>query len=229
MLSVCKMNQLWQLEAADSNSYLRVCSRRLFIVHNPASYLTNTMTSKKPSDPNSFDDVNTRPASADEVSYRDGYVHGRSLEQQSQSDREQVRESNSTANGLFIGVLFVALIGMGAAAFFYANRSNEPVRGSTTSPSPAAVQPQQKETTIIERTIDRTQEVVPAAPPDIKINISPPQPANPGNTGSSAPATSTGSTQTEPSPQPEASSQPEVVPSPQQEIQNTPEGKTSNP
>ncbi|MBD3885431.1 hypothetical protein IFO70_27275 [Phormidium tenue FACHB-886] len=139
------------------------------------------MATQKPSDSNlnsNLNNIHAREVTPDEVAYRDGYVQGQASEQQYQYTREQISESNGTANGMLIGLAFAALIGIGAGAFFYITRSNEPVQTQTASPTPATSQPQQPQqrTTIIERTIDRTKEVVPTTP-DVQISVPAPQPS----------------------------------------------------
>ncbi|WP_431633202.1 hypothetical protein [Alkalinema pantanalense] len=122
--------------------------------------------------PTTLNNVHGRPITTDEKAYRDGYVEGRTLQQNNQYQREKVAESNGIANGIIIGGILAAIVGLGAAAIAYYNRPQVPVQRSvivepTTAPSPqSSASPAAKQTTIIDRTIEK---VTPAAPPEIKV------------------------------------------------------------
>lgn len=161
------------------------------------------MTNKRPV--NSFDNndsqdnVHGRKVTPSEVSYRDGYVEGQSVERSQvvndQYAREEIRESNGVANGLVLGLVFAALVGLVAGGLYFTTRNE-----TNTAPvaAPASPQPQrnttiierpqpQRNTTIIERTIERTKEAAPPVQaPDVQINV--PQPAPAPATSAPAPA-----------------------------------------
>ncbi|NMF83206.1 hypothetical protein [Nodosilinea sp. P-1105] len=116
------------------------------------------------------DSIQTRPVTPDEVAYRDGYVHGMSAEQTQQRqlrDRDarfyeqeaQARASNGAASGVFIGFLLALIAAVVGGIAFLAMDSGNPGDPGTTEP-PTSEAPTQ-DTTIIDRTIDRTQEIVP--------------------------------------------------------------------
>lgn len=144
-------------------------------------------------------EIHSRKATPDEVAYRDGYVEGQSSERsqalrdqyaRDQYAREQIRESNGVANGMLIGLSLAVIAGLVASAFYFVNRSESPAP-QTPVTAPASPQPQQRNTTIIERTIERTREAAPDVQvPDVQINV--PEPAAP-TTQDSQPAPSTGS------------------------------------
>ena len=84
---------------------------------------------------------------------------------ESQYQRERAAEDSGTANGLLIGGL-LALVGLGASAAYYWTRpAPTPTTIINTPPSPAAVvsPAPQKQTTIIDRTVEKT------APPQVKV------------------------------------------------------------
>lgn len=154
-------------------------------------------------------EIHSRKATPDEIAYRDGYVEGQSSERsqalrdqyareqyaRDQYAREQIRESNGVANGMLIGLSLAVIAGLVASAIYFVNRSESPAP-QTPVTAPASPQPQQRNTTIIERTIERTREATPDVQvpdvqvPDVQINV--PEPAAP-TTRDSQPAPSTGS------------------------------------
>lgn len=154
--------------------------------------------------------VNARPATRSEVAYRNGYVSGRvtenNLQRQNQEykeERRQERANENAARGLLIGIIATSAIALAVGAVFFASYLNR--EGDTNLPTIISVpesekteeDPQQKpekETTIIERTVEKTQEVVPipeaqppasSAPnvevntpaPNVEVNV--PAPPNP--------------------------------------------------
>src|SRR6478672_704000 len=126
------------------------------------------------------------------VSYEEGYLNGRSSERRLQEDSYIARENNNAASGLVLGLAIAALVGIAGGAFIYMNqRQDSPRQQILPIPVPNSSQPQsqpkttQKDTTIIERTVNKTKEVIPVpqqpapAPqqkaPEININV--PSPA----------------------------------------------------
>lgn len=114
------------------------------------------------------------------------------------------RENNNTASGLLLGILLAAILGLAGAAFYFMNQRQESPTKILPIPVPNSSQPQsepqstQKDTTIIDRTINRTKEVIPVpqqqapAPqqqaPDININV-PSQPQQAPDVQQQAPDT----------------------------------------
>lgn len=112
----------------------------------------------------------SRPATDNEVAYRDGYVQGKSVEQVQQhrmrareSDiyaREtRLRENNGASSGVLIGFLLALIAAVVGGILYFANNDAGDVQPVNNQP-PATETPNQ-DTTIIERTIDRSQEIIP--------------------------------------------------------------------
>lgn len=147
------------------------------------------------------DSVNARPVTKDEVAYRDGYVRGKSAEQLEQERRRaadaRVYEANARARaddgvsiGLVMGLVLAAVAAvLGGALYFYnADQGTVTPAPETTTPQPGTPQPvapppatpqsSNNDTTIIQRTIERTREVVPVPSnvqtPPANVEINPP-------------------------------------------------------
>lgn len=76
------------------------------------------------------------------IAYRDGYIHGRVHEHNIQGERRSIRENNSAAKGLLMGITFAAIAGLLGATAFFLNHTNE--RSTTpvqTAPVPNESQP----------------------------------------------------------------------------------------
>jgi hypothetical protein len=221
---------------------------------------SNKVPTNSHNDPNFEKTVNGRPVTESEVAYRNGYVNGRVNENKVLSERERLYETNQTirdndnaARGLLLGFLLTALVGIvGGLTFFFTyanNDESEPIEpvaplvvpnGELDVP-PSPVEPQSQggnDTTIIERTIERT-EVLPApppesstapvprvevntpspAPPEVEVNVPAPPPSQP-----SAPqGQNNGRT-----PQPDALSQPQGSQNPQRSTGTVPENARSS-
>jgi hypothetical protein len=144
-----------------------------------------------PNNPNNRDfqqSINARPATNDELAYRDAYVQGKVAEQREQDRRRaldariyqenaRLRADNGVSTGLVLGLVLAAVAAViGGALYVYSDAGDgsivAPVTPEATTPEPAS------DTTIIERTIERTQEVVPAPSditlPDVNVNVTPP-------------------------------------------------------
>lgn len=105
--------------------------------------------------PESGENPNDRPLTSTEQSNRDADI---------QYQRERSSENNAATNGLLIGSIFTALLGLGGVtAYYYSN--NQPSAVPTTiinnPPSPTASAIPEKQTKVIERTIEK------AAPPQV--------------------------------------------------------------
>ncbi len=102
------------------------------------------------------DSINARPVTRSEVAYRDGYVRGQMAEKRWQNT-QRARDNNNTIGGILLGILLAASAGLAAIVFYSLNYSNEP----TSNPQVTEPSNSEQETTIIERTIERTQEIIP--------------------------------------------------------------------
>lgn len=138
------------------------------------------MTEKHKDPINPLDDsINARPVNRSEIAYRNGYLQGQMVENRFQNER-RAQENNNTIGGILLGIFLAASVGLAAIVFYYFNQNSEP------TPSPQMSEPSnpEKETTIIEKTIERTQEIVPvpqeqpASPNESEINIELSQPSN---------------------------------------------------
>jgi len=189
------------------------------------------MTNKRPVNSSgsndSQDNVHGRKVTPHEVSYRDGYVEGQSVERSQvvsdQYAREETRESNGVASGLVIGLAFAAIAALVAGGLYLTTRNE-----TNTAPVAAPASPQpQRNTTIIERTIERTKEAAPVIqPPDVQINVPQPAPA-PAAPAPAAPTTS-GSSNNEPSAT-ESNSVNDSSKEPSGTSENTPGNAPGNP
>ena len=105
------------------------------------------------------------------------------------------RENKSASSGVLLGITLAALVGLAGAAFFFMNRGEESPTQILPVPVPNNSQPQSQpqqpsnDTTIIDRTIEKTKEVVPVpqqqapapqqqAPSAPEVNINVPTPQN---------------------------------------------------
>ncbi|MFQ4135579.1 hypothetical protein PGN35_004600 [Nodosilinea sp. PGN35] len=113
--------------------------------------------------------INTRPATRDEIAYRDGYIRGKSAEQleyerrraaeaRMHEENARLRADNGVSVGLVLGLVLAAVAAVVGGIVYVSSTDG------TVTPTPEATTPEpaNNETTIIERTIERTQEVVPA-------------------------------------------------------------------
>jgi cytoskeletal protein RodZ len=130
------------------------------------------------------------------------------VERRLDEERLVARENNSAASGLLVGLLIAALLGLAGAAFYFMNQRQEsptqilPIPVPNNSQPQSQPQSQDKNTTIIDRTIQKTREVVPVpqqqapasqqtAPkaPDININVPSPTNQAPDTSTSTSPTT----------------------------------------
>jgi cytoskeletal protein RodZ len=89
----------------------------------------------------------------------------------------------NNVSDVLLGILLASVVGVIVATFFIMTRENRPTSVETTSPEliqPNVSQPQsvQRETTVIERTVDRVREVIPTTPQSVEIVV-PSTPASP--------------------------------------------------
>ncbi len=178
-------------------------------------------------DPNNQDfetSINARPVTPDEVAYRDGYVSGKSADQLEQERRRadearvheenaRLRADNGVSTGLILGLVLAAVaVVVGAVAYVYSDANDGAIISVPQAPAPEAQTPEPpNETTIIERTIERTQEVVPAPsntePPEINVELN-----NPVQQAPSAPPAAPSAAPAAPSAAPASQAQPEAEP-----------------
>ena len=138
--------------------------------NNPNTYIQNGRNLNTP----------VETVNPDSVSYEDGYVQGRATERSFERQYQQDNAERTATRGLLLGFTLTALVGLVAGTLFYLNQRQEstipvvvPVPGNTQQPN--------RETTIIERTTETTQESAPTrqeppeAPrtnqPDIRIIV----------------------------------------------------------
>ncbi|MFW6357590.1 MAG: hypothetical protein ACOC0N_00020 [Chroococcales cyanobacterium] len=107
-------------------------------------------------------------------SYEHGYVHGRMAEHRLQQNEQTFRDSNNTARGLLIGIIFTGLVGLAVAMAFFLNNLNE-TQAPTPVTVPEEVEPEEPDTTIIERSRETIPVPVPQEQPQ---QPAPPQEAN---------------------------------------------------
>jgi hypothetical protein len=187
-------------------------------------------------------DPNSNPNVSQEVGYREGYRTGRDSERLYQQEVSSAREENSAASGLIIGLALASLAALAGGAIYFFNDRNEPVQQPAPAtqvvpvPVPDNSQPPttNKETTVIERTIDRTQKAVPvpqqpatnsgANAPNINIELPTPQQQGSVNETSPSPAQPLPN-EVEPQQQDSLN---QTAPSPAQSSPNQTESESSN-
>ena len=110
-------------------------------------------------------DINNSPLTPEQRSYEQGYSKGQGKENDLQYQRERAAENSGAASGLAIGGILATLVGLGVAYYYFGQPAPTPTT-IINNPPPAAPAPAspQKETKIIERTIEKA---VPAAPPKV--------------------------------------------------------------
>jgi hypothetical protein len=110
--------------------------------------------------------ISNPPRTPEQRSYEQGYTQGQGIEKELQR-RERAAKNGGAVSGLAIGGILAALVGLGAYYYYY---SAQPAPTPTTiinvPPVPATSTPvaPQKETKIIERTIEKA---APATPPKV--------------------------------------------------------------
>jgi hypothetical protein len=104
-------------------------------------------------------DISNPPLTPEQRSYEQGYTQGQGTENELQYQRERTAENSGAASGLIIGGIFATLVGLGAVYYYWGQSTPTPTPTTiiNTPPSPAASAPAspQKETKIIERTIEK--------------------------------------------------------------------------
>jgi hypothetical protein len=187
-------------------------------------------------------DPNSNPNLSREVGYQEGYRTGRDSERIYQQEASSVREENSAASGLIIGLALASLAALAGGAIYFLNTRNEPVEQTAPTtkvvpvPVPDRSQPptSKTETTVIERTVDRTQKAVPvpqqpATNSDTKapnINIQLPSPQQQGSVNETNPSPAQ-PLPNEGEPQ-QQDSMNQTAPSPAQSLPNQTESDSSN-
>ena len=162
----------------DPNNYSREVQREVHT--DPVTHTQNTTT-------RTTETVNgVNPAK--KAAYHDGYVHGRVVENSQQAEVQRVRETDTAARGLLLGIILTSLIGLALGAVYYLNQRNEapnPAVAPTTapraiepSPAEAPIRSTERETTIIERAIPVPQPADPQPSSPTNIDITVPNPSN---------------------------------------------------
>ncbi|MBD2040665.1 hypothetical protein [Microcoleus sp. FACHB-672] len=162
----------------DPNNYSREVQREVHT--DPVTHTQNTTT-------RTTETVNgVNPAK--KAAYHDGYVHGRVVENSQQAEVQRVRENDTAARGLLLGIILTSLIGLALGAVYYLNQRNEapnPAVAPTTapraiepSPAEAPIRSTERETTIIERAIPVPQPAAPQPSSPTNIDITVPNPSS---------------------------------------------------
>jgi outer membrane biosynthesis protein TonB len=125
-----------------------------------------------------------------QVSYGDGYAHGRVVENIRQEEVQEVRDNDNAARGLLLGIILTGLTGLTIAAVYLLNQRSQvpppatpPVVIPQASPSPS--QPPQVRERVIERQVPAPQAPAPnvnitvPSPAPQQAPVSQPAPANP--------------------------------------------------
>ncbi|MBW4623140.1 MAG: hypothetical protein KME17_27755 [Cyanosarcina radialis HA8281-LM2] len=118
--------------------------------------------------------LTTRRVDPDEVNYEEGYVDGRISEQTDRDLMVREVEEERANNGLLLGILLLALVGLGVGAYFLWARDRRPTTIVVPQSSPAAPSNQQN--------APRERELVPVpvpAQPSTRTTIVVPQAPNP--------------------------------------------------
>jgi hypothetical protein len=110
--------------------------------------------------------ISNPPLTPEQRSYEQGYNQGQGTENDLQYQRERSAENSGAASGLAIGGILATLVGLGAAYYYWGQPAPTPTTIINTPPVPAASAPAspQKETKIIERTVEKA---APAPPPKV--------------------------------------------------------------
>jgi hypothetical protein len=189
---------------------------------------------------------NTEKVSSNQTNppaFQQGYIHGRNKELNFQQANLAERDNNNASRGLLLGMILTSLVALIAGAVWYSNqRTNEAIENaapivvpvpSRPSASPAAAQPPQPKTTIIERTREvpvlvPQQQVAPAAapsPPAINVTVPPAAAPSPPVVNVTVPSQRPAAAQKAP-----AATQtiPKPIPSPKTPVINTPVQEKKN-
>lgn len=136
-----------------------------------------------------------------QASYQDGYLEGRATERRFQKESYIAPEQNNGASAWLIGFALTAGIGFIVGVLFFLTQQPQPATRVVPVPAPNENSSRSNNngqsqnstnrtnrTTIIERTIDQTQEVVPVpektAPNSPDINFNPPTSSQPQGSNS---------------------------------------------
>jgi hypothetical protein len=77
------------------------------------------------------------------TAYRDGYIHGQVDEHDIQRENRIIRENNSAAGGLLMGITLSAIAFFLGGALFFFTHTNQPAKTNVeTAPVPPSNQPQ---------------------------------------------------------------------------------------
>jgi hypothetical protein len=145
---------------------------------NDFSDRTRIQNSDPNSRPLSDETINTRPATPDEVAYRNGYTEAQQRERIQENIR-QTRENNSAATGIVIGVILASIVGLTLAtlALLSGDRQPDPPTGVPSPTQPQTTTPPQNQTTERTTIIERAPQ---PAPQQTEIIV--PSPAQPSVT-----------------------------------------------
>lgn len=120
--------------------------------------------------------------------YRDGYIHGRDIEQRRYEADQEVRDNDNAARGLLLGILLTGAVGLATAAYFLSQRNDpNPAPATQTIVVPKTSPAPQQSPQVRERVIERDrvvpvpQQQAPATAPDVNITVPSPAPQAPAS------------------------------------------------
>lgn len=189
-------------------------------------------------------DSHVKTVAPSSTSYPEGYIHGRASERSLENQHKEVRSEKIAARGLLLGIALTSLVGLTIGALFLLNQRDETVpQTPLVVPSPHASQTPARETTVIERTTETTQDLAPTTQeppavsqdvqPDIRITIPSPRqqqaPAQPNTRAETAPAPSQNQTAPTNSSAVEQNATPQTSPAPLQNQIINGTGSTAQP
>ncbi len=130
-----------------------------------------------------------RPATSKEVAYRNGYTEAQLREQlnapgshtSQQHQNGQQDQSESASTEVLVGLLLASLMGVIVGAFYWISQTDEPSVPVVT-PQPTSSEPKvesgeaipttnHQNSSVVERTIERVQDLIPEDRPDVLITF----------------------------------------------------------
>lgn len=94
------------------------------------------------------------------ASFKEGYLHGRVSERSIANHRQEIRDETTTNRAVIIGIALTSLAGLVIGCLWFLNQKQE-VPTPVLVPSPITTQQPSRETRIIERSTENTQELAP--------------------------------------------------------------------